>query len=85
MSILGDTICTEDDTKSEASMALTLQNLIEIITLHLNENNIAINTDLQNTIHTEINIAMENLKENTNEQSKQNIQSKAEMNKLRIK
>lgn len=86
LSILGDTIYTENNVKSETSIALTLENLSEIMTLRLKENNKTIISDLQNTIQYEINKAIKHLKEDiyseTKELSMQNIQRKTEIEQI---
>ncbi|KAG7305794.1 hypothetical protein JYU34_009938 [Plutella xylostella] len=61
LSILGDTIVTDNSmhTKTE----LTLENLSQMITQKLKENNVSIILEIQNTIQLEINKAINKLKE----------------------
>lgn len=82
LSILGDTINpekVESTLKTNYETELTLQNLSEIISLRLKENNKSIISELQNTIQIEINKAIKQIKEETctlfeqNEQRKEDI------------
>lgn len=83
-SILGDTICsekTEENITHDDCANLTLQNISEIIIQRLQENNINIISQLQNTIQKEVQKAINSLKE----ELKQDVENLYEQNRNRMK
>lgn len=84
LSLLGDTICTQDVGKTtQTQTELTIQNLSEIIMLRLKENNKSIITELQNTIKIELNKAISNLREDF-ERETSSLQRENEQRKIDI-
>lgn len=87
-SMLGDTIYTEtpDPIKTSTKFEVNLDILSELITSRLKENNKQIIADLQNTIQTEINKAIQKLKEEIQQQTnglyKQNDLIKSDLKKV---
>lgn len=86
LSILGDTMETNIETRIEKE--LTLNNLAEMITLKLKENNKSILQEIQTMIHTEIKKATlklrEDMKQETSNLIEQNDQRKAEIEALNL-
>lgn len=80
LSLLGDTLCTQDEEKTPifTQTELTLKNLSELITLRLKENNSSIITELQNTIQIELNKAISKFRDDFELETislvKQNVQ-----------
>jgi hypothetical protein len=69
ISMLGDTLCVDNYQTAERQTALTLENLSELITLRLSENNKSLLLDLQNTIQAEIEKAINKLKQDIHQQA----------------
>ncbi|KAH9633024.1 hypothetical protein HF086_000384 [Spodoptera exigua] len=88
LSILGDTI-NADEKETATATQFTLQSISEIIMLRLKENNTAIITEIKSTIQSEINKAINTLKEEIEQKTdilnKQNELRKKEIEKVSIK
>lgn len=89
LSISGDTIRTEEIPINRANCDLTLQNLSEMISQQLKDNNKSIISQLQSTIQTEINKAIAKLKDDftkdINNISQQNKEQKTQIKELNTK
>lgn len=89
MSLLGDTISYVENQEFTRQTELTLQNLSEIISQKLKENNKHIISELQTTIQTEICKAISKLKEevkkDTNTLYELNNQTKTEIQRINSK
>lgn len=89
LSILGDTKTIEDMTIAKMQSEITLENISEIISIQLRENNISIISQLQATIQTEINKAIDKLKEDVtkeiNNLSQQNKNQQTDIELMKAK
>lgn len=85
LSILGDTIRLEETPINKAKCDITLQNLSEMISEQLKENNKSIILQLQNTIKTEINKAIAKLKDDvTKDINNLSLQNKEQQTEIKL-
>ncbi|CAH1646846.1 unnamed protein product [Spodoptera littoralis] len=86
---LGNTLCQYKNIESGSQSTLTLQNLSELISEKLKENNMAIISELRSTIQMEINKAISKLKEDFKQDTdallQKNEDRRAEINKINDK
>lgn len=89
ISILGDTIYKEKCISTDVQTELTLQNMSDMISLKLKENNIFIILEIKTIIQTEINKAIfklkEEVKQETNTLFLQNEQRKTDIDEINTK
>lgn len=87
--ILGDTIEIDNSTETEINKDLTIENLSNMITKKLKENNSSIISEIQSTIQKEINKAISKLKEDIkydiNYLNSQNIERQTELEQINSK